>query len=147
MDPALQNQSLDLLEQKLTATMGDVETKQQEFLENMEGDMEKTKEEHRDKGNISVPRFKGLDSQDVFEFIENFELAANSNGWKKEHRAVVLPLQLEEKAKIWFDTIPDSKYKPFNDLVDLLKQNLELGQANQGGSGEETRKIFEIFVS
>lgn len=72
--------------------------------------------------NSIFPRFSGADSEDVTEFLTNFNRAARFYKFPEERKAEALPLYLTGNASIWFDTTPGLAHKYFGDLAEALKK-------------------------
>ena len=59
----------------------------------------------RSKLVVSFPVLRGDESEDVFDFIDNFKRAATLNGWTNEDLPIGLPLYLKGHASAWFKSL------------------------------------------
>ena len=72
--------------------------------------------------NSMLPKFSGSESEDVTEFLTNFERAAQFYKFSEEQKAQALPLYLTSAANVWFNTTPGLADKPFDYLANALKK-------------------------
>lgn len=70
----------------------------------------------------NMPKFSGSESEDVTEFLANFERAARFYKFSEERKAEALPFYLTSNASIWFNTTPGLAGKIFKYLADALKK-------------------------
>ena len=68
-----------------------------------------------------IPKFSGAESEDVTEFLANFNRAARFYQFTNERKAEALPLYLTGNANIWFNTTPGLNHKTFDELAEALK--------------------------
>ena len=84
-------------------------------------------ENPRSKLVVSSPVFRGDDSEDVFDFLDNFKRAATLNGWSNEDLAVGLPLYLKGHASAWFKSLGNVDGKTFDQLKALVTEHFASG--------------------
>ena len=76
---------------------------------------------------VDFPVFRGDDSEDVNEFIDNFRRAAKLNGWSEENLALGLPLFLKGHASAWFKSLQNSSGLSFDELISALIERFASG--------------------
>ena len=84
-------------------------------------------ENPRSKLVVSFPVFRGDESEDVFDFLDNFKRAATLNGWSNEDLAVGLPLYLKGHASAWFKSLGNVDGKTFDQLKALMTEHFASG--------------------
>ena len=72
--------------------------------------------------NSLIPKFSGSESEDVTEFLANFNRAARFYKFSEDRKAEALPLYLTSTASIWFNTTPGLAGQSFDYLADALKK-------------------------
>lgn len=68
-----------------------------------------------------MPKLSGAESEDVTEFLANFNRAAYFYQCTGERKTEAFPLYLTGNASIWFNTTPGLNHKTFEELADALK--------------------------
>ena len=76
---------------------------------------------------VSFPVFRGDDSEDVFDFLDNFRRAATLTGWSNEDLAIGLPLYLNGHASAWFKSLENIDGKTFDQLKALTVEHFASG--------------------
>ena len=77
-------------------------------------------ENPRSKLVVSFPVFRGDESEDVFDFLDNFKRAATLNGWSNEH--------LKGHASAWFKSLANVlDGKTFDQLKALMTEHFASG--------------------
>ena len=84
-------------------------------------------ENPRSKLVVSFPVFRGDESEDVFDFLDNFKRAATLNGWSNEAFAIGLPLYLKGHASAWFKSLGNVDGKTFDQLKALMTEHFASG--------------------
>ena len=84
-------------------------------------------ENPRSKLVVSFPVFRGDESKDVFDFLDNFKRAATLYGWSNEYLAVGLPLYLKGHAIAWFKLLGNVDGKTFDQLKALMTEHFASG--------------------
>ena len=86
-------------------------------------------ENPRSKLVVSFPVFRGGESKDVFDFLDNFKRAATLDGWWNEDMAIGLPLYLKGHASVWFKPLGNVDGKTFDQLKALMTEHFARGAA------------------
>ena len=73
--------------------------------------------------NSIIPKFSGAESEDVIEFLANFDRATRFYKFSDERKAEVFPLYLTSTASIWYNTTPGLAGRGFDYLADALNDN------------------------
>ena len=76
---------------------------------------------------VSFPVFRGDESEDVFDFLDNFKRAATLNGWSNEDLAIGLPLYLKGYASPWFKSMGNVDGETFDRLKALMTEHFASG--------------------
>ena len=84
-------------------------------------------ENPRSKLVVSFPVFRGDESEDVFDFIDNFKRTATLNGRTNEDLAIGLPLYLKGHASAWFKSLGNLDGKTFDQLKALMIEHFASG--------------------
>ena len=84
-------------------------------------------ENPRSKLVVSFPVFRGDESEDAFDFLDNFGRAATLNGWSNEDFAIGLPLYLKGHAIAWFKSLGNVDGKTFDQLKALMVEHVASG--------------------
>ena len=84
-------------------------------------------ENPRSKLVVSFPVFHGDESEDVFDFLDNFKRAATLNGWSNEDLAIDLPLYLKGHASPWFKSLGNVDGETFDRLKALMTEHFASG--------------------
>ena len=71
--------------------------------------------------SVPLPKFSGDGSEDVNEFLANFERTARFYKLNKDRKAETFPLSLTGNANVWFNTTPGLSGKNFEYLATALK--------------------------
>ena len=75
------------------------------------------------KTSVTFPIFRGDETEDVNDFIDNYKRAARLSGWSNANLAVGLPLYLRGNAAAFIKTLDGAAEMSFDDLVEaLIKQ-------------------------
>ena len=72
--------------------------------------------------NSIMPKFSGSESEDISEFLANFDRAARFYKFSDERKAEALPLSLTSTASIWFNTTPGLVGKSYEFLSEALRR-------------------------
>ena len=72
--------------------------------------------------NSMISRFSGADSEDVTEFLVNFNRAACFYKFSEARKTEALPLYLTGNASIWFNTTPALAHQTFEKLSEALRK-------------------------
>ena len=73
-------------------------------------------ENPRSKLVVSFQVFRGNESEDVFDFLDNFKRAATLNSWSNEDLAIGLPPYPKGHASAWFKSLKNVDGKTFDQL-------------------------------
>ena len=84
-------------------------------------------ENPRSKLVVSFPVFRGDESEDVFDFLDNFKRAVTLNGWSNEDLAIGLPLYLKGHASAWFKSLGNADGETFDQLKALITEHFASG--------------------
>lgn len=71
--------------------------------------------------SVPLPKFSGDGSEDVNEFLANFERTARFYKLSEDRRTETFPLSLTGNANVWFNTTPGLSGKDFEHLAQALK--------------------------
>ena len=71
--------------------------------------------------SVPLPKFSGDGSEDVNEFLANFERTARFYELNEDRKAETFPLSLTGNANVWFNTTPGLSGKNFEYLATALK--------------------------
>ena len=71
--------------------------------------------------SVPLPKFSGDGSEDVNEFLANFERTARFYKLNEDRKAETFPLSLTGNANVWFNTTPGLSGKNFEYLATVLK--------------------------
>ena len=94
-------------------------------------------ENPRSKLVVSFPVFRGDESEDVFDFLDQFKGAATLNGWSNKDLAISLPLYFNGHASAWFKSLGNADGKFFYQLKALMTEHFA-----SGASAWRTRQTF-----
>ena len=76
---------------------------------------------------VSFPVFRGDESEDVFDFLDNLGRAATLNGWSNEDLAIGLPLYLKGYASAWLKSLGNVDGKTCDQLKALMVEHFASG--------------------
>lgn len=77
--------------------------------------------------NTKPPVFRGEGTDDLDQFLQSFNLYADFYNWSDPMRLKALPLNLQGRAKIWFNSLETASFTSYPELVKLLKDHFNSG--------------------
>lgn len=77
--------------------------------------------------NTKPPVFRGEGTDDLDQFLQSFKLYADFYNWSAPMRLKALPLNLQGRAKIWFNSLETESFTSYPELVKLLKDHFNSG--------------------
>ena len=85
----------------------------------------KQKSDLRIHNTLTTPTFGGDPSEDVIQFIEQFDIVAGLQKWTESDKNAMFPLSLRNYALSWYNADSSLKGKPYNELSEALKKNYD----------------------
>jgi hypothetical protein len=74
--------------------------------------------------NLKIDKFKGDNTQNVDTWLSMYKQYCSFYDLSDKKSADSFPFHLEDHAKIWYNTIPDSQKANFDNLITLFKKRL-----------------------
>ena len=116
------------------------EQKEREFITST---VEASVQKAHTLGNIKIPQFSGNTKEDVNDFISQYERVTKFLNWTVDKKAECLPIQLQDEAASWYNSLEDASALGYDELKSALKERFQpksakwlhrqnLGQRKQG---------------
>ena len=80
-----------------------------------------------DSDLIPMPGFSGDPTENVKEFLRQFQEVATFNNYSNEQKGAILPLLLTGNARAWINSIPELATRTFEDLSEALVKRFHSG--------------------
>ena len=116
------------------------ERKEKEFITST---VEASVQKAHTLGNIKIPQFSGNAKEDVNDFIAQYERVTKFLDWTADRKAECLPIQLQDEAASWYNSLENASALGYDELKSALKERFQpksakwlhrqnLGQRKQG---------------